>query len=256
MKLTTMPRPFGLHPPRGTRIETSYSDGRVKEISGTAVSPLRYAYGTWSASDQAGEWTQEIKVGDANAETEWTKTYADFAGRTLKQEYPAAAGTIAAMMAYNALGQLVRQTDPDGVQTLFAYNAQGQREYTVLDWDRDGVIDHAGLDRITQSITDTYSRSGVVVRRVTTKVWANDNTHTATTVFISEQDGYANRSWRTDSAGAVSSTTVTRGAPGAWTVIATAPDGSQQVQAYSSGRLASSTRKSAAGAQVTKTDYA
>jgi YD repeat-containing protein len=234
----------------------------VKEISGTAVSPLRYTYGTWAASGQAGEWTQEIKVGDANAETEWTKTYTDFAGRTVQQEFPAASGTVAATMAYNALGQLARQTeveDPasgNGVQTLFAYNSEGDPEFTVLDWDRDDVIDHAGLDRINQTTTDVYSRSGTTVRRTTARVWHADNTDASTLVSTTEQDGYGNRSWRTDAAGAVTSTTVARTTPGAWTVTATAPDDSQQVQTYTGGRLASSATYTSTSVLNLQTTYA
>lgn len=236
----------------GTRIETTYADGRVKEIGGTAVSPVRYAYGTWSATTQAGEWTQEIKVGDNNAETEWTKTYINLAGRQTKVEYPDAAY---ATMSYNALGQLASQTDPDGVITLFAYNAKGEREVTAIDIDQNGVIDYAGTDRITKTVSDVYSKSGTIVRRTITQVWATDNTDVATTVSVSEQDGYGNQGWQTNAAGAVSGTVIARTGAGAWTVTNTAPDGSQQVQTYADGRLVSSTRKNSAGGQVTKTEY-
>lgn len=241
---------------RGTRIQTTYADGRLKEISGTAVSPVRYTYGSWSSTGLAGQWTRVIKVGEADAETEWTQTYTDFAGRTVKQEYPAATGTVSATMAYNAKGQLIRQTDPDGVQTLFAYNAEGEREYTVLDWDRDGVIDYAGLDRITRTTTEVVSKSDAIVRRATTRVWHADNTDAATVVSISEREGYGNHRWQTDSAGAVTAAAVDRTAAGAWTVTRTAPDGSQQVQTYTSGRLASTTLKNSSGGQVAKIDYA
>ncbi|HEY9250168.1 MAG TPA: malectin domain-containing carbohydrate-binding protein, partial [Rariglobus sp.] len=222
----------------GTRIETVYADGRTKEISGTAVSPLKYAYGTWTASGQAGEWTQEIKVGESSSETEWTKTYADIAGRTVKMDYPAPTGTVSATLAYNTLGQLVRQTDPDGVQTLFAYNAKGEREVTAVDLDQDGIIDYTGTDRITKTVSDVYSRSGTVVSRSTTQVWATDASNTSTTVAVTERDGYGNHSWQTDAAGAESSTVISRTTPGSWAVTSIRADGSRQVQTYISGRLA------------------
>lgn len=241
---------------RGIRVKTTYGDGRIKEISGTAVSPLKYAYGTWSATGQAGEWTQEIKVGDASAETEWTKTYTDFANRTVKQEYPATSSTVAATMAYNALGQLEKQTDADGVQTLFAYNAKGEREVTALDLDQDGVIDYTGSDRITKTVRDVYSRSGTIVSRSTTQVWATDGSNTTTTVSVSEQDGYRNASWQTDAAGADSSTAITRTALGAWTVTAIRPDGSRQVETYTSGRLISSAALSSSLSTISSTGYA
>ena len=233
----------------GTRIETTYADGHTKEISGTAVSPVKYAYGTHSI----GEWTQQIKVGDASSETEWTKTYSDLVGRQTKVEYADAAQ---ATMTYNALGQLEKQTDLDGVQTLFAYNTKGEREITALDLNRDGVIDYAGTDRVTKSVRDVYSKSGTIVSRATTQVWATDSTNTATTVSVTEQDGYGNQSWQKDAATAESSTIIARTAPGAWTVTASALDGSQQVQTYTGGRLASTTRKNSSGGQVGKTDYA
>ena len=236
----------------GTRIETTFADGRTKEIAGTAVSPLRYAYGTWSATGQAGQWTQEIKVGEADSETEWVKSYADLAGRQVKTEYPDSAY---AAFAYNALGQLVKQIDPDGVATLFAYNAEGQREVTAIDLNHNGQIDYAGADRIAKSTTDVYSRSGTVVRRSTTQVWATDNSNTATTVSIAEQDGYGDQAWQTDAAGAESSTAISRTGAGAWTVTATAPDGSQQVQTHTGGRLASSATYTSTSTLITQTTF-
>jgi RHS repeat-associated protein len=242
--------------PRGTRLETTYGDGRIKEISGTAVSPMKYAYGTWNVTDQAGEWTREIKVGDASAETEWTKTYTDLAHSTVKQEYPAPGGTVVATMSYNTLGQLEKQTDPDGVQTLFAYNTKGEREVTAVDLDQDGVIDYTGTDRITKTVRDVYSRSGTIVGRSTTQVWATDGSNTTTTVSVSEQDGYGNASWQTDAAGAESSTAIARTAPGAWTVTAIRPDGSRQVQTYTSGRLASTATLSSSLSAIGSVSYA
>jgi RHS repeat-associated protein len=237
----------------GTRIETTYADGRTKEISGTAVSPMKYAYGTWSASGAAGEWTQEIKVGESSSETEWTKTYADLAGRTTKMEY---ADSAYATMAYNALGQLVKQTDPDGVRTLYAYNTKGEREVTAIDLDQDDTIDYTGTDRITKSVRDVYSKSGTIVSRTTTQVWATDNSNTTTTVSVAEQDGYGNQSWQTDAAGAVASTTIVRTAAGAWTITAIAPDGSRRVQTYSSGRLISSEALSSSLSAISSLSYA
>src|SRR5690606_8321163 len=119
------------------------------------------------------------------------------------------------------------------------YNAKGEREVTAIDLNQNGAIDYAGTDRITKTVRDVYSKSGTVVSRTTTQVWATDSTNTATTVSIAEQDGYGNQSWQTDAAGAITHTAIARTGAGAWTVTNTAPDGSQQVQTYTSGRLAS-----------------
>ncbi|AHF94700.1 hypothetical protein OPIT5_23640 [Opitutaceae bacterium TAV5] len=239
----------------GTRIETAYADGKLKEIGGTAVSPLRYVYGTWTTSGQAGEWTQEIKVGDNNAETEWIKTYSDLTGRQIKIEYPDGDGSYAAL-SYNTQGHLVGQTDPDGLTTLFAYNAKGKREVTAIDMNQDGVIDYAGADRITKTTNDVYSKSGTIVNRIITQVWATDNSNTPTTLSIVEQDAYGNESWQTNAAGAVTHNQTVLNGNGNWSVTMTSPDGSQQMQSYSNGRLAYSTQKASTGAQVTRTDYA
>lgn len=108
---TTITTPDG-----GTSIRTTYSDGRTKEVSGTAVAPVRYEYGTWTDATDHGEWTKTIRVGEGNSETEWTKTYTDIAGRTVRVEY---ADGSEATMDYNNKGQLVKQVDADGVTTLF-----------------------------------------------------------------------------------------------------------------------------------------
>ncbi len=239
----------------GTRVETIYADGQTREISGSAVAPMRYEYGTHAS----GRWTKEIKIGEGGSETEWTRTLTDMVSRRARVEYPDAA---AAESSYNALGQLVRETDPDGVTTLHAYNGQGERETSAIDMDRDGLIDFAGPDRVTRTLRDVRNKNGTVVRRTTTQVWAADNQDTPTTASIVEQDGHGNRAWQTDAAGAVTHTASlfyeqgTGLAPGEWTTTTTRPDGAQTVERHANGRLTESQTKNSAGAVVTSTIYA
>src|SRR5690606_19738639 len=91
-EITTITYPDG-----GTRIETTYADGRPKEISGTAVNPTKYEYGVWAE----GEWTKEIKVGENGAESEWAKTYTNALNQTVKIEY---ADSSFATMTYDDRG--------------------------------------------------------------------------------------------------------------------------------------------------------
>jgi YD repeat-containing protein len=50
---------------------------------------------------------------------------------------------------YNAKGQLDRSVDPDGVTTLFTYNALGEQTASAVDMNRNGSIGLAGPDRVT-----------------------------------------------------------------------------------------------------------
>ncbi len=70
--------------------------------------------------------TQEIKLDAGGSDTgEWTKTYRDMLGRIAKVVYPDASGAPGptATYTYNQLNQLVKEADPDGVATLYQYNA-------------------------------------------------------------------------------------------------------------------------------------
>lgn len=92
---------------------------------------------------------------------------------------------------FNGIGQLVRQVDPDGVTTLFAYNARGEQEVTALDLDTDGVIDYDGTDRITKTVSTvaekTVGTTTYKVYRTTTTIWETDSVNTETTVSLSEK---------------------------------------------------------------------
>ena len=102
-----------------THIEESYQDGKPKKVSGTAVHGVRYEYGVESGSF----FTKEITLNTDGSDTsEWVKTYTDMVGRTFKTEY---ADSATAQSYFNNKGQLIKQVDPDGVTTLFSYNAKG-----------------------------------------------------------------------------------------------------------------------------------
>jgi RHS repeat-associated protein len=233
-------------PDGATRVETYARDGSLLTIGGTAASPLKYEYGT----DAAGFFQKEIKVGTAGQETEWAKSYTDFLGRSSKLVFPDSATS---QSFYNEKSQLVRTVDPDGVTALYAYNTQGEPETMALDLNGNGLIDFAGLDRITRTTNAVAAKvvggTTYYVRRATMEAWETDNQNAPTTVSISEQATDGLRSWET--VRGLTSTAVTAlDGSGGRTVTVTGPDGVKTIQVFSNGRLVSNTVKTAADVQV------
>ena len=84
------------------RVETSYQDGQLESMTGTAVHGVRYEYG----ADGDGQYVKEIKLTANGADTgEWTKTYSDMAGRNYKTVY---ADNSFTESFYNDRGQLAK----------------------------------------------------------------------------------------------------------------------------------------------------
>ena len=64
---------------------------------------------------------------------------------------------------------------------MFQYNLRGEREYTIIDMNRDGVIDFAGNDRVTRTLSEVVNNSlGLPVQRTRTMVWMTPNIDSAT----------------------------------------------------------------------------
>jgi len=92
-------------------------------------------------------YSAEIKLDAAFADTGvWVKHYYDFVGRS----YTA----MARRMSHTSMhrGELWRQVDADGVITLTT-NANFNESYSVVDMDRDSVIDWTGPDWISKSVS-------------------------------------------------------------------------------------------------------
>jgi len=143
----------------------------------------------------------------------------------------------------------VRQTDPDGVTTLYTYNGKGEREVTCVDVNKNGVIDYAGPDRITKTTRSIVSDHGTMVRRSLTSVYAGDNSAapTVTTMVDQSLDGLIQ--WQTQ-LGQTSVSAKTYNGPGAWTLTAWNPDGTSRVQTYDGGRLVAEMLQDNNGAPV------
>jgi|GEM_PF-6275801 len=117
-------------PDLGTRIETTYRDGRIKQVSGTAVAPIGYDYGVQPEGSPAvmREVVRTIRLttagatqgwGQAGATNEWTLDVSDDLGRNLRTYYAKASGSSYSENTYNTLGQVVSRRDAaEGVQRL------------------------------------------------------------------------------------------------------------------------------------------
>lgn len=229
-----------------TRIETYFKDGSVKSVSGTAVHGVRYDYGIESDLP----YTKEIKLlTNGTDSAEWTKTFTDIAGRSFKTVYPDDAYT---QSYYNNAGQLWKQRDADGVVTLYAYNGEGQVEYTALDMDRDDTIDYDGTDRITRTVRDVVAAHSTNVRRTRSYVWTTNSSTNSLLTSTVEAAVDGTRTWQT-AFGLTSQSVSLCGGTCAATNIA--PDGSYTTSVKTNGYLMAVTRYDSGNNQLGATTY-
>lgn len=247
------------NPDGGTKIETHYQDGSLISVAGAATFPLQYNYGMSTTALKYGETTTEVKLGSSGQTNEWTATYQDALGRNFLTIYASASGTPSNCMSYNTVGQLSNQVDPDGVTALYQYNAKGQLAYTAAHISSASTIDFAGIDRITETISDVTNDNGVAVNRTRAFVWSTNNSNSSNLVSTAETSVDGLQSWSivyNNGIGVTNhSQTVYNPSQGTRTETATAPDGSTQVSVYQYGRLISITLKDASGAQIGQTVY-
>lgn len=243
------------HPDGGTRIETTARDGSLLGIGGTAVPPRVFEYGV----DATGVFVKEILTGDeggAPTATEWTRRYRDFAGRTLRSVF---ADGATEQLVYNSLGQLVRRIDPDGIITLFGYNALGEQDTIALDLNGNHTIDYAGPDRIRRTTRAVAAKiedsSTYTVFRTTTQVWEIENQNAPVDVLIEEQSTDGRRSWQT-ARGLVTKTVTALDGSGGRTVTTTTADGGKSIEVYVGERLASHTLRTSTDVQLSGVTHA
>ena len=244
------------YPDGGTRIERYYRDGTLKQVAGTAVHGVRYEYG--GDYSYSLTYTKEIKLNDNGTDSgEWTMTYSDPLGRPCKTVY---ADDSFSESFYDEKGQLWKEVDPDGVATLYHYNAKGELALTAVDVDRNDQIDLAGADRVSATVSDVYNDSGTMVRRSRSYLWDTFSQNQSNLVSESKSTLDGLRSWQTAYRDA--STPVTSWSSTVFLTNSTryvtngAPDGSRSLATYSSGQLISHVRKDALGSQVAGASYA
>jgi RHS repeat-associated protein len=236
-----------------TRIEIYAQDGSLVGLSGTAVHPVTNFYGV----DAGGAYTTQVRLNSTGGTNEWTKTYADMAGRSYKTVYAAASGAPYAISYFNNQGQLIEQVDPDNVFTLYAYNSKGEQAYTALDTNQNQSID-LGVDEVTFTTNDVVSDNGINVHR--TRTYAFPTSGSTNSVLLAEAETSVDglRSWNilyNKGAGITNfSQTVYQGS-GARSVTNIAPDGSYVVSVYQNGLITSTTSRDANGNQLGATTY-
>jgi len=235
------------YPDGGTRIEAYYRDGTLKQVTGTAVHGVRYEYGT--------DVTYSLTYNGTDS-GEWTMTYSDPLGRPCKTVY---ADDALSQSFYNDLGQLWKEVDPDGVVTLYQYNAKGELTLTAVDVDHNDQIDLAGADRVSATISDLYNDSGTMVQRSRSYLWDTFGQNQSNLVSESKSSLDGLRSWQIAYRDATTSVTSWSSTAfltnGTRYVTNGAPDGSRSLATYTSGRLTSVVRKDSLGNQIAATTY-
>jgi len=251
-------------PGGSTRIETHYADGTPIETLGTAARHMTTSI-HWDANGQ--RITEQAYTTNTN---EFTRTTADFLGRTVKTERPSPTGTGLATTTqeYEAgTGRLLSSTNADGIETLYLYNAEGEQVSTILDVDGDEIIDYAGMDRITTNAVEVVSTSTLPTELLSltnqyshvrqTRTWSYTQDNTDSTTLLSESwstfDGL--RSWNRSFGNFSSSKTVRDAANQTLTRTQTTADGSYTVSLSISNRTDTVTHYQADGTQLAKQTY-
>ena len=223
-----------------TRIERHFLDGQLESVSGTAVHPVRYDY----AAVNGNRVTTQYKLGANDDASEWVKTITDGAGRSIMTVY---ADNTYSFNVYNSAGQLVRSVDPDGVNTLYAYNVLGEQEYTsrCATSDRLSIV-LEGDDRITRTTADYALHGTDVIRRTVNTVWTNSGATSSNVVAIQDASLDGARSWSI-AAGRTNFSARLRLGDGWVLSVATNADGSYSRSLTATGRLVSTESRLADG---------
>jgi RHS repeat-associated protein len=235
----------------GQKIETYYQDGSLYSVTGSAVRPVRYAYGVTNHQTYTKEIQLDASGGDTN---EWSITYRDMLGRIVSIVYPDSSGDPgpSTAYAYNQQNQLAKQVDPDGVTTLYQYDDQGRQTVTAIDVEGTGTVDLSGSDEVTQTQSCFVMHGSTVVQRTTTKVYRTAGSSSPTTVSQVDVAPGDLAQWST-SYGLTTQSVTVPGGSGLATTTLTAPDGSTHVTTVQDGLTTSQTRYDANGSQIAGT---
>jgi len=265
-----------LYPDGGTATNVYLPDGSLFKVTGSAVFPVRYDYGVESDGGINRLYTKETKLdASGNPTSEWVKHYQDGLGRTYKTVYAAASGTPTHQRFFNNKGQLEKEVDPDGVTTLYRYNAKGEQYITAVDVNRDGFVsdidpgDTLRKDRVTRTTVQvmangaTGNNRGMDIVRTVKEVWTTDGSANTAKVSTTDSSTDGLHTWqvayRDQSTEATTITDIQIPTAGnSWnrTVTQTAPDNTKTVSVSQYGRVTSVTLKNSSNDTVTSTTYA
>lgn len=170
VKIATLPEGY-------LKTTENYLDGNTREIIGNAVVAEYYDYGV----NADGSTWSEIRIG-INDSARFTKITTDMLGRTVKIDKSGYGGTIVSQNTYNFKNQLTKTTKTNLADTLYVYDELGNQIRTGLDINGNGTLDLASMDKISEMENTFANESSAWWKVRTNKVYATDNSDTATTV--------------------------------------------------------------------------
>ncbi len=241
------------YPDTSVQTEVFARDGTLIKVTGGPARNMLYTNGVETGGADTGKfYQQETKLDTAGSVTgEWTRRYFDAARRVYKTMFSDNAYSV---RYFNAKGQLTNEVDPDGVSTLYFYNDLGELSFTVLDMDRDGQIDWAGTDRITEATNDVLTSHNTTVRRSRQYVWKTDGVDIAALASTMEISVDGLQTW-TDSFGRTNHTYTKYAGSGVLYETNMAPAGHYSISRFEGGSLTAVTLYDNSGTQVGGTTY-
>ena len=254
------------HPNGSTTIDTTYRDGQLKSVSGTAELATSYTYGVINSGTDTGlQWKRE-QIGSSR----WNKIYTDSLGNTRRVERPALNGTTSttAVVNHDYLynGQLWRTTRPSNDVAVYNeirhYDLLGRPTLAGLDGNADkSIVTTTGADRgsktsrkyeqissrwyaveevllLDETSTGSYVTTSIVESKTSVSADGN-NTSSSATAYTANVTGELRKTIRIDGAGFTDTTTETVATATAKRTVTTDRTGvsNNQITVYKNGRL-------------------
>ncbi len=242
------------HPDGSTDIRRSCPSGSPLSIGGTAARPVRYEYGAEGYS----HWTKEIRIGEGDSVTEWSRTWTDFAGRQSGVDF--SDGTFTTNH-FDPSGRLVKTEDRSGLVTLYEQDALGRTQTRALDVNpadtENNTIDYQN-DRVTRTV-QAYETLGNLPWEMTTHYqWetGDDDHDNGTIVGVTKRrlDGHETESVSFGLTTRTTSMLVPTANGPVRTTTTTAPDQTYTVTVETNGLLSRVTRYTTAGQLIAVTN--
>jgi RHS repeat-associated protein len=181
-------------PNGATRHEYRSAAGEWTSVQGTAVHPVDRAWAP--RPDGKGGYALTLRWPNQDG-TSRTQLYAV---NLLGDEDVITFGDGARFVrAFDAMGRVVRETDPDGVSILRAYDPQGNPAVFAIDTNRDGLINYAGTDKVIRLTRSVVQREGLTVWRRRAEVWPKNGRDEPVEVASWDDAVDGTRSWQTQS---------------------------------------------------------